>query len=59
MKCKWCNEKYYWGPNHLHYILAKKRKPFYACDKCLKEHGREEDYDIPSPFNDLLAELGV
>ena len=59
MKCKWCESEGRFGDRHIRLFYAKNGGDFYACDKCLIEHGREDDYDVPSPYNDLLIELGV
>ncbi len=43
----------------LRLIYPKKGKSFLLCDNCLVCHGLEYDYDVPSPFHDLLIELGM
>lgn len=66
-KCKWCKrsaDEIRWDnddktQNKIHAILPWNGPLFFACDECLKEHGRGEEYEVPSPYHDLLVSLGV
>ena len=59
MKCKWCKNGCQFEVGVLSFIIDGKGGSFYACENCLKEHGREENYEVPSPYNDLLIRLGI
>lgn len=68
MMCKWCEwtlgEIVYCAkvtkvPNKVHAFWPGDGTVFFACDECLKKHGRTEKYEVPSGYDDLLVSLGV